>query len=503
MCAECGSACPAGYTSYTSNLIQSTCGPHVQTSALHGDIIERNSQIGCIPCPLPTGTVPYAVSFIKGCAFACNGPSSAPVISSVDNPCSLPTALIADNRCRGYWCDGTISTLNGSCSGTCRFCTCPDGACSAEKLSAGKYWATCTTGVGVMQGNCDTTHIPANAHFTSSAGYSMSTGCKWACTTGYMQNALGQCAVCTATPRCVSGQVAMPCQTSTSLKYCMDCFANTNTQTALQPYQTWTTVQNQCVPTCTSDAYLQTAYGIQAICVPCTKVCCSLGQFLNPCNLTRDAACESCPNAIATNSEYVTAGDCSIQCVSGFYRVNPSSAASSAICAPCSIWCPVGQRQTLCASPSERLASPACVSCPPPANGTRYVTEGSCAPTCSPNWMSSSTDIACVPCQPALCAMGQLGSCASGNLTCSLCRDTGLLGRQLPANREYIAVGSCDSRCKPGTAAAHDSQTTPCMPVMPIESIRTDDIPPIPNVIYPTRSLPHSNHSIMFDWMQP
>ena len=507
-CVECGSTCPAGYMRDPARRM---CGPDVHTASLlelpSGD---RYLRMGCIPCLLPNDTSVYAVSYISECRFSCKGVGAMSTVANALDFCSTAVSLKADNLCRGYYCTGSVSADDGACTGSCRACTCPDagGKCAAENLPLGQYWATCSTGRGVVSAACDRSYLPANASFLKGAGYGMSKGCPWECNAGFVLDSYARCAKCLSlgSLQCASGQVPYACSSSSSLYYCLDCYANTQNQYVLRPFEVWATVQGRCVPTCAPGAWLQTAYSVEdrGTCVPCTTSTCGLGQYLSACNSTADAVCVDCPTALSATTEYVGVGICDRQCVSGYYRANALSS-STILCAACVKTCAVGQYQTPCDLPERRLQAPTCATCSALLNGTAYATATTttpaCATVCISGWRRDGS--ACVPCNASVCFPGTTSVCENEAQTCVPCPATGSLGRQLPVNEEYSVAGSCVTRCQAGTARASATARCSAEVGLPATEAVPSTPPPSSVVDYPVRALSHSNGSIFFDWLQP
>ena len=511
-CVSCGTACPAGYRAVTDSVSGPKCGPGVSTSGLEQmDEVTRNRWIGCAPCPLPGTMSRYAVSFIQGCTFYCNGPNAVSYATDSSNFCAEANSATVDNMCRGYYCTGAVSPMSAACSDMCLPCRCTDKdeACSPSNLAVGQYWGTCRNGSlgtgGIVPDDCSRALLPDNAVFTSAAGYGMRSGCEWDCKTGYKLS-MGRCVACqTPSPQCPNGYFQQPC---VSGSYCENCAVNTLNKLVLRPFETWATVNGGCVATCAPGAWLQIdTNDLNGTCVPCTLTECGLGEYLLACSARADSMCVACAQPLAVSkTEFVRAGSCDLQCVAGTYL-------SGAACVPCSIQCRINTTQSSeCIAPGDRLKAPGCTACAALAEGQFYETAGVCVATCKPDWMPDyclqqgqpcpkREESDCVRCQASICGVEWSGTCYTGELQCEHCPPSGSNGRQTPFNMEYTAAGTCVLRCVNNTALQADGS---CRPVQvgptppPIATPVVAD-----SVQYPRRALPHSNVSVLFGWMQP
>lgn len=356
-CVMCGSACPPGYSG-------TTCS----------DVLQQ----GCAPCEPRLGT-----RYIQGCERACVS-DAAPEHQT--------------------YCSTMPDNVTGVCKTSCLYCAVKLNALryGGNTPSVGYYPMGCRDAVGYKWEPCDTASRPIGSIWTSNS-ISDRSGCSWACAAGYypwrgtcvptFQVKPGEQA------SCLGGQRIH--WTADDKAVCLPCVG------ALPgAYQIWTSVPpyfSECVPACSpSVSYRLTPNATD--CAPCSNPQCALGEYLDPCTVTTDAACLPC-GALQSRMEYVSSG-CKTRCIAGYF-------AGSQGCVSCDLLpsCPPGSYR-----PAAGPCDAGCTECPAAAPNT--VWHEACDTTCAPGFIIfSSNSTGCQLCDPsAMCQHG--GECTLDSVVC-------------------------------------------------------------------------------------
>jgi cysteine-rich repeat protein len=475
-CTPCGSACALGFWPFNltrgdgSNVnvkyqyhldVLDLCGPTVATSqdlSFADPILDPIAfgvdqlKLGCAPCSAGSYNLPSQVLFTTpDCQWKCRRD-----YSNLTEP--------------KYYCQSPLSPLLGVCNQRCLDC-----AQSLKTLQTpstyGWYVQSCADGVGHAYARCANLSDPNALFIGNSELVGDSTGCPWACKSGY-QALRGRCVPCGQTA-CAEGEVLQLCAYSTTSYYCAPC-SLIKPAGALQPLQVWYSVlpgYKDCVPGCEPGFAYQ--LGPNETCKACASYLqCDLDQLLVPCTQTSDAHCLPCPAPLPSNSEFYSPGTCKTRCVQGFAS-SSSSLSPQPQCLSCSLSCPSGKRtSSKCYTPDQRLQLPTCVPCDPidlplnrPTEGRMWAPDGEeCATTCRGGWMfedqKDNANLTCVECNLTQCAYGQQGTCSYGKLQCTSCPSFALLD----VSQQFKGKGDCTLVCAPGY---YDDGVGGCLPVSP------------------------------------
>ena len=451
---NCAWACQPGY--YQSGPTCSACSTSVCPVGQYRAPCTLTTNGSCITCSfLP----PYAIFTSGGqpynqdnCAWSCQeGYFMSGMACSACNGSLCPI---------GYYRSKCTSTTDGICIGctilppnsqftscgvpydenNCEW-SCQQGffrngilcvGCTTSLCTVGEYRASCTSNTDGMCVTCS--NSPKNSFFTSPGVPYNHNNCSWSCQLGFYQQG-ANCEQCN-TSLCTIGYYRSRCLPYSDSQ-CIAC--SSKPENSYYSLPAINTGPNNCTWTCNPGYYQQ-----NAVCFPCNRSSCAVGEYRAACSGRSDGSCEPCSNK-PENSFYTTSAatynksDCVWSCNTGYF-------ADGTVCFACDATpCPVGKYKTNCTPISNSKCLP-CMNAVPNASYTTNFSQSPCSWACNLGYFAMEGH--CLPCIAKICPSGQyLEDCTQ--FSDGLCKNC--TGRPFAAS--YVQdsnINICKWQCDPG-----------------------------------------------------
>ena len=370
----CNYVCASGY--YMEGALCLACMTAVQCPlGFTPSACSATQNVQCVPCPFlgPGYKWTYQCQYVCDTGYYSKGSACV--------PCTQTTCAPGTYRvdCSGYTdafcvaCQPPLGSFvwTSGCSFDCSKGSFLSGktcvACSTPTCVAGKYASNCTAQSDSLCLSCTRPSLGSKAVVWTS-------GCDYACASGYFKIPNSGCNPCSSATACQPGTYTVPCSGSSDA-HCAVC------STPMTSGFIWT---SGCNFVCVVGYYLQ-----GSVCLQCSTPVCGNGFRMVACSAQTDAYCQPCPNY---GAGAIFQSDCTfLGCGVGYYQTNMPS------CLPCSVIssCQPGTFYVPCTN----FSNAQCSVCPVVPEGG-FVWTSVCNFKCLPGYYIFNTTLCVLPTDP-------------------------------------------------------------------------------------------------------